>query len=517
MDVDLLPLPATIADKVALDTATGTIFADRRFAGDPLLLTWIQRVKSSGHTFQIKHADVDEVARLRGEGMRATAVAELDMKVREEALELLCLAAAYGASDVHLMMRGEHTEIQIVVKGALRVLTRKTQDEGAALLRAIYQGIAKTRDQSYNELDFQNAQIPGEAFPPETGLTSVRIVRGPCYPQAQNGAFMTLRLQYGEVKATRRVDLKPLPLPRTPEGEFPLAKMGFTPAQIEKIRTLMDAPNGLIIVTGPTGSGKTTTLFETLKEAARTKPERRLVTVEDPVEYPMPWAVQMAITGARNDSETGAAYGDRIRVALRMAPHLILCGELRGPDVTVSALEASITGHQVWTTLHVTDPFMAVDRIELMDSTRLARKVFCDHKILRGLIAQRLLPQLCSHCSVGISDPSANLPERIRTALSTWGDVSRVRLKGAGCKECGHDGTRGRFAVAEVVVTDADLMRDFITHGSEMARNNFRAKPGSDVSMLESAIKFCLSGLVDPRDVQASVDLIEPKDRRHKP
>lgn len=516
MAAELLPLPTSISERVAIDRINNFIYVDRRFASDPILLSWQDRNRSNGVELRIKPVDVDEVAKLRAEGMRVADNVDADMVVRAQAIDMITDAAAYGASDVHLMMRGEHAEVQIVVKGGLRVLSRISQKEGDALARAIYQGIAKTRDSSYKPLEFQNAQIPGDALPPTAGLTSVRIVRGPCYPQAQDGTFMTMRLQYsGAQMGGRRTDLPPLPLPRQPEGELRLMESGYTATQVEKLRVLMDAPNGVVIFTGPTGSGKTTAMYEALKEIARVKPQRRLVTIEDPVEYPMEWAVQMAITGASNDAETGAAFGERIRVALRMAPHIILLGELRGPDVAVAALEAAVTGHQVWTTMHVTDAFLFVERMELMDRHRLERRVFCDHKIVRGVVAQRLLPKLCPHCSVPLPDAPNALSKRIIMALSTWSDdLSKVRVVGKGCAHCGNDGTLGRFAVAEIVVTTAALMRDFIEHGSEIARDNYRALTSSDPSMLESAIQHALAGAVDPRAVEDSVDLIEPRDRR---
>jgi general secretion pathway protein E len=515
MVAELVALPSSLVERVAIDRVKKLVYVDRRYAGDPLLLTWQDRNKSNGNILILKPVDVDEVAKFRAGGMREAEGVDVDMMVRGHAIEIIRQAAAYGASDIHLMLRGEHTEIQIVVKGGLRVLARKSQAEGEALTRAIYQGIAKTRDASYNTMEFQNAQIPGDALPPDAGLTSIRIVRGPCYPQAQDGAFMTMRLQYCAVQSgTKRRDLPPLALPRQPEGELELVSMGYTAKQVDKLKRLMDAPNGVVIFTGPTGSGKTTAMFEALKDIARAKPQRRLVTVEDPVEYPMDWAVQMAVTGARNDAETGAAFGERIRVALRMAPNIILLGELRGPDVAVAALEAAVTGHQVWTTMHVTDPFLFVERLELMDRTRLERRVFCDHKIVRGVIAQRLLPRLCPNCSTLLSGKPSVLPGRVITALETWGDIDKVRVQGDGCGQCGHDGTLDRFAVAEVLVMDAAVMRDFIKHGSEVARDNYRANPDADPSMLESAITHALSGTVDPRAVEDWVDLIEPKDRR---
>jgi type II secretory ATPase GspE/PulE/Tfp pilus assembly ATPase PilB-like protein len=515
MDINMLPLPVALTDRVALDRPTNTVYVDKRCAGDPLLLTWRNRNESIGIILIIVPLDVDEVAKLRAGGMRLVADVDEDMIVRGHAIDIIRQAADYGASDIHFMMRGAHTEIQIAVKGGLRVLTRRSQAEGEALTRAIYQGIAKTRDASYNALDFQNAQIPGDALP-DAGLTSIRIIRGPCYPQSQDGAFMTMRLQYSSVQTNTKHNLPPLSLPRRPAGEFRLVDMGYTAKQVDKLKRLMDAPNGVVIFTGPTGSGKTTSMFEALTDIARTKPQRRLVTVEDPVEYPMEWAVQMAVTGARNDAETGAAFSERIRHALRMAPNIILLGELRGPDVAVAALEAAVTGHQVWTTMHVTDPFLFVERLELMDRVRLERRIFCDHKIVRGVVAQRLLPKLCPHCSVLLRNDPSVLSRRIVTALETWGDIDQVRVHGDGCSQCSYDGTLGRFAVAEILVMDAAVMRDFIKHGSETARDKYRENPDADPSMLESAVTLTLAGTVDPRAVEDWVDLIEPKDRRRK-
>lgn len=511
IDEVAIRLPESFVDKAAIDYDKHILYVERGAAGAPVLLTWVDRNRSIGISFQIKPVEYDELVRLRNSGLRQVEETDADMKVRAEAIALLTTASRYRANDLHFMMRGSHTEIQIDVKGGLRVLARKSQKDGEALERAFYQGVAKVRDASHNILDFQNAQIPGDALPPETGLTSVRIIRGPCYPQAHGGAFMTLRLQYSTAAQPEQHQLKPLELPHRPEGSLRLGAMGYTRSNLEKLRLLMDAPNGIVIFTGPTGSGKTTSLFEVLQELARTKPQRRLVTIEDPVEYPMDWGVQLVVTNARNDTATGAAYSDRVRVALRMAPKIILLGELRGPDVAVAAIEASMTGHQVFTTVHVTDPFLFVDRLEIMDSTRLARKVFCDHTIVRGVVAQRILPKLCRRCSPLLKKTPHALPKRLVDALATWGALDLVRVQGPGCEHCNYDGTTERFAVAEVVVMDGNVMKDFIEHGSETARTNYRARRDADPSMLEAAIHHALSGVVDPRAVEAEVDLIEPK------
>lgn len=510
METDRFELHASINDKVAIDTLNKILYVERGMQGDPVLLTCIERNARRGLKYIVKPVDFDEIAALRNQGYRQTNISkeEQEMLNRGEAIDIISTAAKYRASDIHFMNRGQHCEIQIVVKGGLKVLSRKEQQIGEALMRAIYQGLAKVRDSSYQELEFQNAQIPGEILP-NTNLTSVRIVRGPCYPESMGGAFMTMRLQYNGNKP-EKAKLPQLEEPRKPDGGFLLGSMGWTRSNIEKIRLLMDSPCGVVIFTGPTGSGKTTSLFEVLQEIARQKPHQRLVTIEDPVEYPMSWAVQMAVTNAKNDEETGTAFGDRVRVSLRMAPNNILLGELRGPDVAVSAIEAAVTGHQVWTTMHVNDPFQFVDRLEIMDSTRLARRVFCDHKTVQGAIGQRLLAKLCRHCSKLNSEVNV-LSDRLVRSLSTWGDVSRVRVKGQGCEKCNFDGTVERFAVAEVIVFDSEVMSDFVEFGSEIARTKYRARPDADPSMLEASINYVLAGAVDPRSVEEKVERIDPK------
>lgn len=513
MDTEHIQMPDSISQRVAFDRKTNCLYTDRRFASDPHLLSWVERNKAKNIRVTVHKVEIDQLATLRA-GVRTDIDIDVDMVVRREAVELLRKAAAYGASDVHIMLRGTHAEVQIVIKGGLRVLTRLTQAEGESYIRAIYQGVAKTRDSSFNELECQNAQIAGDVLPPGSNVTSIRIVRGPAYPQDSGGGFMTLRMQYGmqqPSEGTTQHALAPLELPRVPSGTFRLPAMGYREKQLAKLRMIMDAPNGVIIFTGPTGTGKTATMYEVLQESARTKPHRRLVTIEDPVENPMPWAVQLLVNNARTEAETGEAYQERMRVALRMAPNNILLGELRGPDVAVTALTAAVTGHLIVTTMHVTDPFLFVERLELMDKTRLDRRVFCDHKIIRGVVAQRLLPKLCPHCSTLLNATPNALPERIIKAMKTWGDISRVRLKGAGCSACGNDGTTKRFAIAEVVVMDESIMHDFIAYGSAVARKNYRARPDADQSMFITALAHAFAGEVDPRAVEECVDLVEEK------
>lgn len=506
-----LPVPEGVAGSVAWDRTNDTIYVERRRMGDPLLLTWIDRMRRTGQRLKVEVREIDEIAKMHTEGLGVSAGADDDLRTREQALQLLRTGAQLGASDIHLLIRNGFSEIQMRVKGGLRVLRRRlTADEGESIARALFQGIATVKDQSYNPLLFQNAQISGEVLS-GLGLSSIRLVRGPCFPQEQGGGFAILRLQYTHLgtRAPSPNDAAPpiIDTPRTPTGSLRLDAMGYTAWQIEALTMLACVPNGIILFTGPTGSGKTTSLMEMLRHSARLAPERRQITIEDPVEYPMDWAVQLAVTNARTDDETGDAMAEMLRVGLRMDPDTILVGEIRGAGSAVSAINAALTGHQVWSTLHVTDPYLFVDRLELMDAVGLNRRVFCDHTIVRGVVAQRLVPKLCPHCSVPAQASDA-LPQRLRDSVATWCDMDQVRVRGPGCAACSGDGISGRIAVAEVVVTDPVLMRDFVALGTEEARRRHRERADTDGSLLENAMNHVCRGHIDPRDVEKSVDLI---------
>ncbi|HEY0843439.1 GspE/PulE family protein [Methylotenera sp.] len=508
----LSPIPPKFNEHMVFDYENHTVYIDQRFCGDTIFLTWIERNRREGISLSVKPATPDELAKLRA-SVRVVADIDTDLKTRQEALGIILTGAQYGASDIHITLKGDHSEVQFETRNGLVSYKNFTQSEGDKFIRSIYQGIAKLRDNSFKDLEYQSAQVAGEDLPPKSGLTSVRIMRGPCYPQDKSCHFMTLRLQYADSAIQVDNRLPPLKAPESPAGTFRLANMGYSPRQIEKISKVMDAPDGVIIYTGPTGSGKTTSLNEVLTQMARLKPHRRLVTAEDPVEYPMPWAVQLPITGAKGDKEIGAKYAEYVRTMLRMAPKTILLGELRGPEVAIAAIEASITGHQVLTTIHTTDPFLVVDRLEIMDPVRLNRKIFCDPKIIRAVVGQRLIAQLCPHCSIPIANTNnANmLDQRIRKSLSSWGDIGKVRIKGKGCDRCGHSGSVRRLAIPEIILTNTQLMNDYIEYGSAIARRNYRRTEYADPSMIETAIRYVLAGYIDPVAVEGSVDLIELK------
>ncbi|WP_260858810.1 GspE/PulE family protein [Paraburkholderia sp. BCC1885] len=478
-----------------------TVHIDARHAGNPLFLTWLEDLHHAGVAPAIHTVTAQELASLRHDEAAGSVADERNLNTLNLARRIFTDSAAMGASDIHMLVRDTHAQVQIRVKGDLKVVTNLSmrREEGEALVRATYTGLSTVKQSTYNPLDFQDAQISGEALP-DSGLSGVRIIRGPAYPVEAGGGFMVARLQYGQ-QTTRVRAHRPVMqtrAPTAPSGHLRLLEMGYTPVQVELIERLVRRPMGIVAVTGPTGSGKTTTLYECMRHQARLFPQVRQVTIENPPEYPMPWAIQLS-----TESEKFSAM---LRMALRMDPDILLLSELRAAEEAIAAVQAAMTGHFVWTTLHVTDPYKTVDRLETLDHVRLARKVVCDHELLVGLIAQRLVPRLCPHCSRPLATAVDTLPAYMVQALHSWGNVSAMRVRGRGCTHCDGDATTGKRAVAEIVLTDEQFMSDCVTQGVLTARRNHRRKPGVDRPMIAHAMDLVLAGVVDPRDVQRSVD-----------
>ncbi len=515
---DLPEIPPSLSRRMAVDYARNKVLVQESDKSHTLLLTWIDKCRVKGRKFTVEYTDLDHIVFFL-ESQEAEYKATMPERVeevlenRDAALKLLFHAASCNVSDIHILLRGTHTEIQFREDGELAVASRTTQSEGAAIIRAFYQGIATIKEASFTPSEVQNAQISGSVLQ-GSPLTSVRIVRGPAYPEEGGGGFMILRLQYGRTNYSSPArPIVKLQKPRAPQGRMALGHMGYKQEQLERLEFIMEGPSGLTIFTGPTGSGKTTSLFELLKQLARRSPGKRILTIEDPVEYPMSFAIKLVISAAMR-GEGRDFFAEFLRHALRMDPDTIFLGELRSVETFLAAFQAAMTGHRVPSTVHVEDPFSVPDRIEIMDPGRLPRKMFCNSKIIRGIINQRLTPLLCPACSVRLTDKTCELIHpRLMSALKTYGNLADVRLRGEGCDACHRKGIKGRRAVAEVIHTDQRLMNDFINHGPDEARRNFRARSDTDNSILSTAMEMVLAGELDPRDVGDNVDVVVPKEQ----
>lgn len=488
----LPPFPESLQNHAAIDYINNTVLIDQDKVSHPLFQTWLNKAQIINSALEFKPVSLNEIIVMRDKGFRMTVAAsgeQVELATRKQAIDLIERAAKAHCSDMHISCKGDHALVEIRVHGDLEQLHLfSSNEDGAALIRAIYQGIATSKDGTFMSLEIQNAQISGEEMR-KLGIHSIRMIRGPVHPIANGGQYAVLRFQYlvGD------------------NSTIGLTELGYDDSQLSMIKYLMESTEGLIMLTGPTGSGKTTTLFECLSMIHKINPKRRLITIEDPIEYPMPWAFQFEV-------QQNKGPADYAHAALRSDPDTLLFSELRDENTTSIALSAALMGRQIWTTLHTSDPYMFVDRMESFDRNLLDRRNYCDHKIIKGIIAQRLVQVLCPHCSMPLNKGMHLLNPYMSKILMAYNrDHSAIRLRGKGCDKCS-GGIVGRNAVAEIIITDAKLMTDYLTHGTAIARSNHRQKDGADKSMMSHAMDGIFKGRFDPREVHRRVGIIVGED-----
>ncbi len=264
-----------------------------------------------------------------------------------------------------------------------------------------------------------------------------------------------LRPQDGRARVAvngNRVDLRVSTLPAS-QGEkvvirildqratvLSLDGLGMNPDELERINTLLAAREGIILVTGPTGSGKTTTLYSMLRSIQSRGVN--IVTVEDPVEYRLQGIVQVQV-----NEKAGLTFPAALRSILRQDPDVILVGEVRDKETAMIAVQASLTGHMVLTTLHTIDAASSVTR--LMDIGIESYKIAA---AIKGVVAQRLLRRLCANCRELAVEP---IPDR----LKRWFPDGSTSYRPVGCPECSNTGFRGRLAVMEVLISSPEIER----------------------------------------------------------
>ncbi len=249
-------------------------------------------------------------------------------------------------------------------------------------------------------------------------------------------------------------------------GLMPLVDLGLSESQERLLRRLAAFPNGVILATGPTGAGKTTTLYSLLQLADRDA--RNIVTVEDPIEYDLPGVSQSQI-----NSEIGMTFAAGLRATLRQDPDVILVGEIRDGETASTAAQAALTGHLVFSSLHANSSVGAIVRLR-----DLGLENFLIAATLRGVIAQRLLRKLCPHCAEAepLAEEHERLFDRHRIALPN------VTYHPVGCPECQGTGHAGRMGIFEITEVDERLRTAIDGGESEAAIKAIALAPGDTLT-----------------------------------
>jgi len=232
-----------------------------------------------------------------------------------------------------------------------------------------------------------------------------------------------------------------------------LSGLGLDDDAVSRIRRLARRPHGMLLVTGPTGSGKTTSLYAALSEVQTG--QEKIITIEDPVEYELPGVLQIPV-----NEKKGLTFSQGLRSILRHDPDKILVGEIRDSETAEIAVQAALTGHLVFTSVHANSVFDVISRFAHMDID-----LYSLMSALNGVVAQRLIRNNCPRCSKP-EPASRELIDRLKASGMEWSNVQPAR--GDGCEHCRQTGYKGRRAIAEVLPFD-DSMRALVLRRAEIA------------------------------------------------
>lgn len=347
--------------------------------------------------------------------MSAVAVSSEDAPIVKYVNSLIEQAIQNRASDLHLEPTEDDMRIRYRIDGVLHQVDRVPRNVQAALI---------SRLKIMSNIDITERRIP------QNGRITVQI-----RDRSVDLRTATLPTVWGEKIVLRVLD--------TGGMELDLHKLGFTEANHERFAESFTKPHGMLLVTGPTGSGKSTTLYATLAKIS--KPDINVITVEDPVEYRMPGINQVQV-----NSKAGVTFAATLPAILRSDPDVVLIGEIRDGDTAQIAVEAALTGHLVLSTLHTNDAPGAVTRL-----TEMGIEPFLVGSSLDCVLAQRLARRLCDWCK------EAYTPTTEELAGARWPDedvkIPELLYQPKGCRNCSGTGYRGRIALHEVMPVTAEI------------------------------------------------------------
>ena len=392
------------------------------------------------------------------DGAQAAGVDEAEAPIIRLVSMLLIEAHRAGASDIHLEPLDKKFRVRFRVDGVLQEMQAPPKRLQSAII---------------SRLKIMTGSMSiAEKRLPQDGRIQVKIKKKPIDLRVS-----TIPTNHGESVVMRVLDKSSLKLG--------LPELGFFSDDQEIFERLIKLPDGILLVTGPTGSGKTTTLYSCLHYV--NKPDRKIITVEEPIEYQMTGINQVPV-----NPEIGMTFPAALRSILRQAPNIIMIGEIRDLETASIATNASLTGHLVFSTLHTNDAPSAVAR--LID---IGVQPFLVASSVRAMMAQRLVRRLCNNCK----QPGELTETELRALRIEPGQLQETQvMKPVGCEQCRQIGYKGRMGIFEIFIID-DEVRHMINKRSSTLMLRQRARELGMRTLREDGVRKVLAGLTSAEEV----------------
>ena len=415
---------------------------------------------------ELAETDIDLQELVQGEDVANAPVVKLLQSIFEDAVQI-------GASDIHIEPDESVLRIRTRVDGVLQEQVMKEKRITSALV---------SRLKLMAGLNISERRIP------QDGRFNIRV-----RSRSIDVRLSTMPIQNGESVVMRLLDQS--------GNALVLDQLGMEPELLKHFRRNIHRPHGMVLVTGPTGSGKTTTLYAALSELNNA--EKKIITVEDPVEYRLPRVNQVQV-----NNKIGLNFATVLRAALRQDPDIVLVGEMRDQETTAIGLRASITGHMVLSTLHTNDAISTVNR--LID---MGAEGFLVATALRAVLAQRLVRKICKSCKTEYT------PKKQETVwlynLLGENAVNAKFFHGNGCPHCNNTGYSGRIGIFEFLEINDELADDLRREDSAAFAMHAKANPDFQ-PFAKQAMEYATQGVTSLEEVVRVTGIAEEELDEHK-
>ena len=445
-----------IAPPKQIVTALAMLYPDQDFGDEEFTKLFGDIDMDEKKKEEEKIAAGDEETGLEDQ-LGAKQAGEKDTPIIKLCAQIIMRAFVARASDIHLEPMESRFRIRYRIDGVLR-----EQESPPRRL----QGAILQRFKLMANMKLSERRIP------QDGRIQIKV----------KGRELDLRVStvptgHGESIVMRILDKQNLSLG--------LPELGFMTDDQQTFENLIALPDGVILVTGPTGSGKTTTLYACLGQI--NKPDRKIITVEDPVEYQMTGINQVAV-----HTDIGMTFAAALRAILRQAPNIVMIGEIRDLETASIATEAALTGHLVFSTLHTNDAPSAITR--MLD---IGVKAFQVSSALRAVMAQRLVRSICSECK---EDYEADVTEIRSLGLDPAEYAGKRLYRGRGCTRCNHGGYKGRKGLFEIFRLDEEIQQ-MIFNNAGARELRIRAREMGMRTLREDGVRKVLAGITTVSEV----------------
>ncbi|GAA0498364.1 GspE/PulE family protein [Salinibacillus aidingensis] len=424
------------------------------FSIEPLIATKDEIIRNIS-----KYYDVDDLtgipAQLETEPEDQEDIEDEDSPIVHFVNQILQQAAVQRASDIHIDCMETKVLVRFRVDGALR--TERS-------LPKHVQGSLITRIKIMANLDITEHRVP------QDGRTKLSLDH-----REMDLRISTLPTVYGEKVVIRLLDLS--------MAQNDISQIGFEEENLDKFKKLIQQPHGIVLLTGPTGSGKSSTMYSALSQL--NDEEINIITIEDPVEYQVEGINQIQV-----NPNVGLTFARGLRAILRQDPNIIMIGEIRDRETADMAVRASITGHLVFSTLHTNDSLGTINRLKDMGV-----EVFLLASSLNGVVSQRLVRKICRDCSM---EREATVREQ--QIFSKYGYSMDKVYYGKGCSTCNMTGYKGRTAIHEVLEIDDEIKQALLNDESSMKIREIAVKNGLKF-LVEDGLEKVKNGVTTTEEI----------------